>query len=463
MTHLVWFRNDCRVSDNTALTQACQDSKRTGSAVKAVFMWTPEQWDRHDYGAARRFSWSQALSSLDIELARLGIRLTVLHSDTWLNGVDALMTFAQEHGVTDLYFHREFGWDEVCRDQVCLSKCDTLAINPSVFEDRVIQPPEQVLTGQNDVYRVFTPFKKRWLALYRDQGMQAPLPVPRPVGDAIAPGDEVPQVEWHGEAQLPLTEKDAHARLDHFLVDMPRYKDRRDQPAEDGTSTLSAALANGSISLRQCLYTALHHPQANSDGVRTWVSELIWREFYHYLLYWRPELAQNRPFYPRWDAFPWRHDAGLLADWQQGRTGVPIVDAGMRQLAESGWMHNRVRMITAMYLVKLMQIDWREGQRWFAQHLLDIDFASNNGGWQWCASTGVDAAPYFRIFNPFTQSERFDPNGDYIRRWVPELADLDNRAIHNPSESARRHLGYSAPTVDYKTARADTLARFKQL
>jgi deoxyribodipyrimidine photo-lyase len=211
------------------------------------------------------------------------------------------------------------------------------------------------------------------------------------------------------------------------------------------------------------MHSAFSHPKADSAGVQTWLSELIWREFYHYLLYWRPEIARHEPFYPRWDAFPWHNDDDALQRWQQGQTGVPIVDAGMRQLLNTGWMHNRVRMIVAMYLVKLLKVDWRLGERWFAQQLLDIDFASNNGGWQWCASTGVDAAPYFRIFNPHTQSERFDPDGHYIRRWVPELESVPAASIHAPAPALARRLGYCQALIDYKQARAETLELFKQL
>ncbi|GGX61050.1 cryptochrome/photolyase family protein [Saccharospirillum salsuginis] len=463
MTHLVWFRNDCRILDHAALTEACKRASRNGRPVKAVFLWTPGQWERHDYGLARQYSWSRALDELNSQLARLGIELSILHADTWLEGVETLAAFARENSVTDVYFHREFGWDEVRRDQTLLEYTSRSGIGHHVFEDRVIQTPEHLLTGQQDVYRVFTPFKKRWLSLYQEAGMKAPLPAPQPVADAIMPTATVPDVDWDGDTDMPLTEHSALEQLDRFVNAMPRYRDQRDQPGTDGTSRLSAALANGAVSLRQCFQAAFTHPQASSDGVQTWVSELIWREFYLYLLYWRPELAKHQPFYPRWDAFPWSGDRDTLKHWQQGKTGVPIVDAGMRQLSESGWMHNRVRMITAMYLVKLLQIDWREGERWFARQLLDIDFASNNGGWQWCASTGVDAAPYFRIFNPYTQSERFDPNGHYIRRWLPELSGLDVRSIHNPSDAQRRTLGYTPTLVDYKTARADTLARFKQL
>jgi deoxyribodipyrimidine photo-lyase len=460
MTHLVWFRNDLRVSDHAALTHACQ---KPGQTVRAIFLWTPDQWHQHDYGLARQFSIRSALQTLAWDLASLGIPLTIEHADTWLAGVDQLIGFARKHDITSLAFHREFGWDEVQRDQYAIDQARAASIKCWIAEDRVGFDPASLLTGKNEMYRVFTPFKKRWLSQHAQTPLEQPLPVPGAVAPALAEIPDIPVVSWQGAAELPLNEHDAHQQLNRFRETMPDYKEQRDLPATEGTSRLSAALASGAISLRQCMHSAFSHPKRDSAGVQTWLSELIWREFYHYLLYWRPDIARHKPFYPRWDAFPWHRDDEALVGWQQGQTGVPIVDAGMRQLASTGWMHNRVRMIVAMYLVKLLKIDWREGERWFAQNLLDIDLASNNGGWQWCASTGVDAAPYFRIFNPHTQSERFDLQGHYIRRWVPELASLSEPTIHAPTPQVARHLGYTLPLIDYKTARAETLALFKTL
>lgn len=458
-THLVWFRNDLRTHDNAALTQACQLAG-AGERVQGVFLWTPGQWQRHDYGEPRRYAWGQALHTLDQRLARLGIDLEIIEADDWFNGVDQLIDLARRTQARSLSLHREFGWDEVRRDLAALEAAQAAGLESHVCEDRVAWEPGQLLTGQGEMYRVFTPYKKRWLQQHRQTPLPAPLPEPAAVGPARPVELRLPETQAPAQVELPLDEDSALAQLDRFLDQAAGdYQQQRDFPGLDGTSRLSAALANGAISLRQCLHAALTHPKADSAGLQTWLSELIWRDFYHYLLYWRPELAKHQPFYPRWDAFPWNDDPALLQAWQQGRTGVPIVDAGMRQLATTGWMHNRLRMIVAMYLVKLLRIDWREGERWFARSLLDIDFASNNGGWQWCAATGVDAAPYFRIFNPTTQSQRFDPEGDFIRRWVPELAHLDSKQIHQPPAMS----AYPSPLVDYKNARAETLALFKQL
>ncbi|WP_108125467.1 cryptochrome/photolyase family protein [Saccharospirillum mangrovi] len=458
-THLVWFRNDLRTHDNAALSHACSLAQN-GDRVLAVFLWTPEQWDQHDYGTPRRFAWVDALKTLEHRLAALGIEFSLLESSDWQHGVDDLMALAKAVNARSLSLHREFGWDEVQRDQYALACAQNAGIDRHVFEDRVTWDPSQILTGQGEMYRVVTPYKKAWLRQLADVSLSTPLPEPKAIGPAIQTRVHYPKVQSLAQVELPLNETAALIQLDRFIdLTVTDYQTQRDFPSVDGTSKLSAALANGAVSLRQCFSAVLQHPKRDHPGLQTWLSELIWREFYHYLLYWRPELAKHQPFYSRWDAFPWRNDKARLDAWQNGQTGVPIVDAGMRQLAHTGWMHNRVRMIVAMYLVKILQVDWRLGERWFARSLLDIDFASNNGGWQWCAATGVDAAPYFRIFNPVTQSQRFDPEGNYIRRWLPELSALDNRQIHSPDAVP----GYSKPLIDYQQARAETLALFKAL
>ena len=236
-------------------------------------------------------------------------------------------------------------------------------------------------------------------------------------------------------------------------------------PAVDGTSTLSPYLAAGVLSPRQCLRAAVEANRGRAGsgkmGVTTWISELIWREFYRHIVIGFPRVGMNRPFRLETDRLPWRYDEGQFQAWCAGRTGVPIVDAGMRQLAETGWMHNRVRMITAMFLAKDLFIDWRWGERHFMRHLVDGDFASNNGGWQWSASTGTDAAPYFRIFNPFRQSRRFDPKGDYLRRFVPELASVSAGEIHEPHRNVSLRTDYPTPIVDHANARKQAIEAFR--
>jgi len=277
----------------------------------------------------------------------------------------------------------------------------------------------------------------------------------------------LPQIKDRHLTEWPVGESYALSLLDQFIKDhVTDYKTARDFPAQSGTSQLSAYLNIGIISIRQCIQALLRQQHGDflieSEGQQTWLDELLWREFYQHILFDFPQVSKHQPFKASTQKITWNDDPSGLERWQQGRTGIPIVDAGMRQLLATGWMHNRVRMICAMFLSKNLLIDWRKGEQWFMQQLIDGDLAANNGGWQWCASTGTDAAPYFRIFNPISQSQKFDENGDYIRHWVPELAHLDAKTIHEPyAKNAIKHLDYPRPMVDLKTSRAKAIEVFK--
>jgi deoxyribodipyrimidine photo-lyase len=242
-----------------------------------------------------------------------------------------------------------------------------------------------------------------------------------------------------------------------LYVEVPSYREQRDVPSVDGTSRLSPALAAGALSIRECWRRA---PWQESEGALVWQNELLWRDFYKYVMWHYPHVCKKLAWRGDVGHVPWRHDDKEFRQWCDGRTGIPIIDAAMRQLQHSGWMHNRLRMLTAMFLTKHLLIDWRWGERWFMQHLIDGDFAANNGGWQWSASTGTDAAPYFRVFNPVTQSRRFDPDGTFIRKYVPELAGLDNAAIHDPG--LLRPDDYPAPIIDLAFGRERALTAFRK-
>ncbi len=266
----------------------------------------------------------------------------------------------------------------------------------------------------------------------------------------------------------PVADQYAFELLNEFIEDhLADYKTDRDFPALDGTSQLSPYLNIGMLSIRECvqaLFTSSQgYFQLEDIGQQTWLDELLWREFYQHSLHDFPKVSKHQPFKDNTKTVAWRDAPEDLIAWQQGQTGIPIVDAGMRQLLATGWMHNRVRMITAMFLSKNLLIDWRLGEAWFMQHLIDGDLAANNGGWQWCASTGMDAAPYFRIFNPVSQSQKFDPQGNYIRQWAPELTHLDSKSIHDPyAKNPALELDYPKPIVDLKQSRARAIAAFKQ-
>ena len=462
MTQLVWFRNDLRLADNPALTAAC----KTGDPVRACFVITPEQWQQHDWSPARvRFVLEHA-NALARALARLGIPLTFIHCHWFSDSLDALTAFCREQGIKQVHFNEEYGINERRRDKQLRERLAGLGITVNKYRDQCAAPVGEVLTQQGEPYSVFTPFSRSWHRWLADN--QPPV---YPVPDAIGPEVQQEQTdtlpgpfEADPEPLVATGEDAAHDQLQAFVSEQAaRYKDERDFPARDGTSLLSPYLANGILSGRQCVQAA-KEAGGGSDGLATWVNEIAWRDFYIHILYHYPRVSMNRAFKTETERLEWNHPGETFDAWKEGRTGIPIVDAAMRQLRATGWMHNRLRMITAMFLTKNLFIDWRLGEAWFMQNLVDGFLASNNGGWQWSASTGTDAAPYFRVFNPVTQSERFDPDGEFIRRWVPELAKLDSKRIHEPSRKGGViPKGYPRPIVDLKESRKEAIARFQAL
>jgi len=474
MSTLVWFRNDLRVRDNPALYHA-----RERGPVAALFCVCAVQWRQHDVGDHRLSFLLDSLHALHGELAALGIPLEIADTPRFDAVPQAVVNAARTHGARCVAFNEEYPLNERKRDSHVIRACEDAGIRTDVHHAGTILPPGSVLTGNGDPYTVFTPFRKRWLSLL-DRSAQEPLAKPkrqRAAGSGEAArgrvglGRGLPQT-IDGVARgavaerFPAGEKEAAARLQRFLLGpAERYQTDRDFPAIDGTSTLSPYLAVGAISARQCLHAALQanrgRPADGTPGLSTWVTELIWRDFYRHVVALFPHVSRGQGFRTETDALAWRHDPEDLAAWQEGRTGYPLVDAGMRQLNATGWMHNRLRMITAMFLSKHLLLDWRLGERWFMNKLVDGDFAANNGGWQWSASTGTDAAPYFRIFNPYTQARRFDPEGRFIRRWVPELETAPDRSLFDPDKYPVS--GYPRPMVDHREARQRALEAFKSL
>jgi len=461
MTELVWFRNDLRLADNAALTAACARSK----PVKACFLVTPGQWQEHDWSAARVQFVLEHANVLARQLAKLGITLSFLYADTFAESLDKLEAFCKQHQIAGLHFNEEYGVNERRRDKQAHDRLTNLGIRVAKYRDQTVAPVGQILTQQNEPYSVFTPFSRRWRS-WIEETQPTLYPAPSSMG---------PEVEAEQTDTLPAPFKDApkplvangedaaHQQLDNFLEERAKgYKDNRDFPAVDGTSQLSPYLANGVLSGRQCLIAA-RQSGISGDGIETWINEIAWRDFYVHILYHYPRVSMHRAFKPETEALVWNEPGEHFEAWKEGRTGIPIVDAAMRQLKTTGWMHNRLRMITAMFLTKNLFIDWRLGEAWFMQNLVDGFLASNNGGWQWSASTGTDAAPYFRVFNPVTQSERFDPKGEFIRQWVPELAKLDNKRIHEPAKGGIIPKGYPRPIVDLKESRKEAIAKFQAL
>ncbi len=467
MTALVWFRHDLRVYDNPALFKAAE----IGQGVVAVYVHCDAYVRLHTIAPVRLDFVRRHLHILVNDLAALNISLQVIHVKKPAEIAPALLQLAQQLSASHLFFNAEYPINELNRDQSVNLLLREQGILVKRCHDRCIVPPGMIRNGQGDPYKVFTAFKKKWLQTVMPVRM-APYGAPsvQPIiNSKHASIKEIDQLfaahDLRDLSELwPAGEQEAYRRLDLFIEkSITRYQEQRDFPAIDGTSTLSPYLAVGSISPRQAIAAVLAFThgewEGGNSGANCWVGELIWREFYQHVVVDFPQVCKRKAMQAYTEAFPWSYNKTFFKAWCEGRTGIPLVDAAMRQLNETGWMHNRLRMVVAMFLTKNCQIDWRLGEEYFMSQLVDGDFAANNGGWQWSASTGTDAAPYFRIFNPVSQSERFDPNGEFIRQWVPELAHLSNRQIHNPPALDN----YPAPLVDLSESRKSTMALFAQL
>ena len=456
MNQLVWFRNDLRIHDNDALETAFATAKETNSKCIALFIHSPDQLASHGSGEIKLSVIRRALGELKSELESANISMVELTLPSWADCGTAIKKLCEESAITDVHCHYEPGLNEYNRDKGVADALGGVA-KFHRHNDLYLIHPKTVLNNQGEPFKVFSAYKK---AVYRQLLPTHLAPSPSSLKPRKRTKHESDS-SWQNPLALPVTESEALAALDAFSQKERAYSEQRDIPSVNGTSQLSTALSIGSISVRT-IASAIEHSGTNLLESK-YFDELIWREFYKYILYYRPDLCRGAAFNERWDHFSWLNDPDTLKAWKQGRTGVPIVDAAMRQLNETGWMHNRLRMITAMYLVKILQQDWRLGEAYFANKLADFDFAANNGGWQWVASTGVDAVPYFRIFNPYQQSKKFDPQGDFIRNFVPEIAAIDSKHIHQPPEDVALELGYCKPLVDYASMRSDTLTKFKQL
>jgi deoxyribodipyrimidine photo-lyase len=469
---LIWFRCDLRIHDNTALAAACA----AGPAV-AVYLVSPGQWQRHDDAPAKVDFWMRNLACLRESLEDLGIPLLIRTIDEWSEAGEVLATLCREHKIESLHFNDEYGVNEQARDRAVRERLDEDDVAVHNHLDQLFFKPGSVLTKSGTYFQVFSQFRKVCYQRFH-QSLPAVIAKPQRQKRPKLASDPLP-VTVKGFAKpaqaiiddWPAGEAEARTRLERFADEpIEDYLVERDLPAHPGTSRLSAYLAAGIVSPRQCLHAALNSNQGEFQtgnvGAVTWINELCWREFYKHILVGYPRVSMHRAFRQETEALAWRHAPADLKAWQEGRTGVPIVDAAMRQLVATGWMHNRLRMISAMFLSKNLLIDWREGERFFMQHLIDGDLAANNGGWQWTSSTGTDASPYFRIFNAVSQSARFDPQGVFIRQWVPELAALGPKQIHDPHAAGTlppEARDYPRAIVDLKKSRERALAAFRNL
>ena len=463
---LVWFRRDLRDFDHAALYHALKNYQR----VFCAFVFDSEILDALPGRCDRRVEFILGcVAELDSALRARGGGLIVRHA----RARDAIPALAERLGVEAVLANRDYEPAAIARDGDVAERLRLLGITFADFKDQVIFEKSEVLTQGASPFSVFTPYKRAWLKTLTDFHLKA-YPVHK-YAERLAPppeGEQVPDLAGLGFDATNLVELGiapgmaAGRRLfEDFLKRIGRYKARRDFPAVKGVSYLSVHLRFGTVSIRELARAAR---DAGVEGADTWLSELVWRDFYFQILWHHPRVV-GASFRPEYDRVAWDTDPALFAAWCEGRTGYPIVDAAMRQINHSGYMHNRLRMIVASFLTKDLGIDWRAGEAYFAEHLNDFDLAANNGGWQWAASTGCDAQPYFRIFNPVTQSEKFDPDGSFIRRYLPELAKVPDNYIHAPwtlppidQKLAGCVIGtdYPAPVVDHAKARERTLARF---
>lgn len=468
---LIWFRQDLRIQDHAALWHATQ----AGPCIAFVAI-SFGQWALHDDAAVKIDFYLRQLQELKKQLKKLNIPLVIQEVSFWKDIPAVISKLTQKLDIECLHANIEVGVNELKRDAEVQQLLEKYNKTFELYHDRTLFPVGAVRNKTQQPYQVFTAFKKKCYELlslglpqcYPQIEVQADLSN-NEIWDESALTATYEYQECFKKQQFhwPVSEEYALTLLDDFISDkVINYHKERDFPYLGATSQLSPYLNLGIISIRQCiqaLFRQQHgHFHIEQLGQQTWLDELLWREFYQHTLFDFPQLSKHYPFKANTQNIQWRDAPEDLAAWQQGQTGIPIVDAGMRQLLETGWMHNRVRMITAMFLTKNLLIDWRLGEQWFMQHLVDGDLAANNGGWQWCASTGMDSVPYFRIFNPITQSQKFDHHGDYIRQWVPELAHLDAQLIHEPyNKNPNLSLNYPKPIADLKQTRVRAIEAFK--
>lgn len=473
---LVWLRHDLRLADQPALHAA----RQRGGPVVPVFIWAPEEETGWPPGGASRWWLHQSLKALDGDLRRLGSRLILRHGDSQ----QELLALAKETGADTVVWNRRYEPTSIARDARIKEQLRAAGLTAESFNGGLLHEPWTVQNQSGRPFQVFTPFWKHCLA---KPDPLAPLPPPKtlpapvkwPASLALAELELEPRIDWAAGFRSAWTpgEAGAQANLETFVrAILLNYDASRNQPAQFGTSRLSPHLHFGEISPRQIWQAVKFHALEAGVSRTHWsrwqfLAEVGWREFAHHLLFHFPHTV-TEPLRTEFKCFPWREDSAALRAWQRGCTGYPFVDAGMRELWATGWMHNRVRMVVASFLVKDLLLPWQAGAQWFWDALVDADLAQNTLGWQWTAGCGADAAPYFRVFNPVGQGEKFDPQGDYVRRWCPELARLPAEWIHQPWTApaavlacAGVRLGdnYPPPIVSHTIAREVALEAYAQL
>ena len=406
---------------------------------------------------------------LDAELNKLNVGLSIIKTNGFKSDPLEVLSFFEEHNFDNLYFNNTFGEDESSRDRHIKELFDNCGYAYKTFTDQVLFDPGSIRTSENKAYSVFTPFKRRWLEKFNIDLLDIEykyVPKNKKILNSNTNNFDFGITNDDRLSLWELGEEGAKQILKNFLENkVKRYNEDRNDPILEGTSRISPYLSLGILSSKRCILEALKLNEldihSGNKGILKWIDEIVWREFYRNIMHSFPRVSKGMPFQEYTNNICWRYDESEFHAWKNGKTGFPIIDAAMRQMSEEGWMHNRLRMVVAMFFTKNMLHDWRIGEKYFMESLIDGDFSSNNGGWQWSASTGTDAAPYFRIFNPITQSKNFDNNGEFIKKYIPELKDLDASVIHEPPSNIRDHLNYPQPILDLKDSRLRAIEAFK--
>ena len=466
MKSLVWFRNDLRIDDNPALKQACCSSDE----VYGLYIYSPDQLKLHNEANCKIQFMIENLKSLVESLNKLNIPLIIIASNGYKDEPNEILNLVNKWSITNVSWNNQFGIDEETRDGKVKEILEQNNINYALFDDQVVYSPGTFKTGEGNPYSVFTPFKRRWVDNFNIDLLDIEfkyLPKSKTslssnINDfdfSFSKSHSVDMSLWK------IGEKEAQSILINYLDNkVLNYARDRNDPIIDGTSRLSPYLALGIISPRRCILEALKRNNFELDsgekGLTKWIDEIVWREFYKNIMFSFSRVSKGQPFQKYTNKIKWRFNKDEFEAWKNGTTGFPLIDAAMRQLKHEGWMHNRLRMVVAMFFTKNMLHDWRLGEEFFMQNLLDGDFSSNNGGWQWSSSTGTDAAPYFRIFNPLTQSKNFDAEGLFIKKYVNELKDIDKKEIHCPSDEIRHSCNYPIEILDLKESRLRAIDAF---
>ena len=467
MKSLLWFRGDLRIHDNPALKDACIQSDE----VHAVYIYSINQLEAHNDANVKIDFLIRNLFDLERNLSLLNIPLTIIKSNGYSEDPELILKLANKYSLKKVFWNSQFGENELVRDIKISKSLDKANIGYQHHHDQVIYNPGTLRTGQDTPYSVFTPFKRKWIENFKIEFLDIDFKYVKQKQTNIKSNIHDFNFNFTCKHQVNMElwkegESNANELLHSFLKNkIVDYSKNRNDPILEGTSRISPYLALGIISPKKCILEALKVNNfeftSGHQGITKWIDEIVWREFYRNIMFSFPKVSKGDPFQDYSKNIKWRFDEKQLLAWKDGMTGFPLIDAAMRQLKHEGWMHNRLRMVVAMFFTKNMLHDWRLGETYFMQNLIDGDFASNNGGWQWSSSTGTDAAPYFRIFNPITQSTNFDNDGLFIKKYVPELKDLDKLTIHNPPNNHRDYCNYPMPILDLKESRLRAIEAFK--